>query len=304
MNNSIFNNLWIWTRFILWLSSFTPSEKVALFAALLVLFGVIGEEVVELKFLDATERARLKRNIKRWSISLLLLGLSGDVVGINMGQAEMSALTIEAGNAAQSARTAREESDSAKKSASDSMALARGARQEADSFEKDIVSAKKQAADAESHLAGALQRAAAAQLALDRLRAPRTLTLAQRERIASKLKLLPKMQYDLALTNLPEAAEFSLMVEKTLGMAGWTEIDWNGGDIVSRRSSGPTTGFVTATGVVIQMHKEQVPTFWPEAVALAEALNAEGIEAKAEPGVGPPNTNSNAIHILIGEKPK
>jgi hypothetical protein len=40
------------------------------------------------------------------------------------------------------------------------------------------------------------------------------------------------------------------------------------------------------------------------ATALAEALKAEGINAKAEPGVGPQNDNNNAIHILIGEKPK
>ena len=71
MNSSIFKILWIWIS-IPWLSSFTRAERVALFAALLVLFGVIGEEVVELKFLEAPERARLKRNIKRWSISLLL----------------------------------------------------------------------------------------------------------------------------------------------------------------------------------------------------------------------------------------
>jgi hypothetical protein len=110
MNSSIFKILWIWIS-IPWLSSFTRAEKVALFAALLVLFGVIGEEVVELKFLEAPERARLKRNIKRWSISLLLLGLSGDVVGINMGQAEMASVTKAAGDAATSAKTAHDEAD-------------------------------------------------------------------------------------------------------------------------------------------------------------------------------------------------
>jgi len=41
--------------------------------------------------------------------------------------------------------------------------LARGAHQEAESFEKDIVSAKKQAADAEAHLEDALLKAAKAQ---------------------------------------------------------------------------------------------------------------------------------------------
>lgn len=63
-------------------------------------------------------------------------------------------------NAAWQANTALDNAGEANKSASNALSLAQGARREADSFEKDIVSAKTQAADAESRLADALQRTA------------------------------------------------------------------------------------------------------------------------------------------------
>ena len=208
-----------------------------------------------------------------------------------------------AGKAAESLGNAEDKANQAQAASSNSLTLARGARQEADSFAKDIVSAKEQAAKAESHLAEALQRVKEAQLSLDKLRSPRRLTPEQQKLISAKLMSFPGIQFDLALTNLEEPAQFSLTLEKTLGMGGWTEIDWVGGDIVSTRPSGPRTGFITATGVVVQMHKEQVVKFWSAATALVEALKAEGIDAKAEQGVGPKNENNKAIHILVGEKP-
>ena len=54
------------------------------------------------------------------------------------------------------ASRARDESDKATASASNALVLAKGARSEAESLEQDIVSAKKQAAELEARLAGAL----------------------------------------------------------------------------------------------------------------------------------------------------
>jgi len=106
--------------FSLWFATFTPSERVALIAAFLVLVGVAGEYVIELPAIE--ERTRLKARIKRLSMALLLLGLAGDVLGIVMGQAEMAALTREASDAAASAKTAREEADAVKITASQARA--------------------------------------------------------------------------------------------------------------------------------------------------------------------------------------
>ncbi len=70
---------------------------------------------------------------------------------------------------------ARGDSDAAKQSAGKAQILAHDARKEADSFEKDIMTAKEQAATAESHLAEALKKAADATAELKRLEAPRSL---------------------------------------------------------------------------------------------------------------------------------
>ncbi len=110
MNTWTFTISWKVAAFLLWFSTFTPSERVALTAAFLVLIGVAGEYVIEVPAIE--KRIRLKTRIKRLSMALLLLGLTGDVLGIVMGQAEMVALTKEAGDAAASAKKAREEANS------------------------------------------------------------------------------------------------------------------------------------------------------------------------------------------------
>src|ERR1017187_10866070 len=113
MNSWIFSMTWIFVRLVLWLLSFTPSERMALFAAFLVLLGVIGEEVAELKFLEGEKQSRVKERVKRWAVGILLLGLAGDVVGIVMGQAEMAAVTKQAGEAATSAHNAASDAKTA-----------------------------------------------------------------------------------------------------------------------------------------------------------------------------------------------
>lgn len=174
----------------------------------------------------------------------------------------------------------------------------------AESFRLDIAKANESAAQAQAQVASATAEAAKANLLLKKLRTPRSLSEEQRKRIASKLKSFPPMEFDVALMDLSDPQDLLPQLENALEMAGWTEIDWKGSAIVFERAPRPTAGLVTLTGVVIQMHKEQVGKFGAAAVALAQALNAEGIDAKAEPGVGPKNDNANAIHILIGEKPK
>jgi len=114
--------------------------------------------------------------------------LSGRVIGSLGEQAEKAnekaVLAIDSsdtavtksGQAVSASGDALLKSGKAEGAASNALTLARGARQEADSFEKDIVLAKKQAADAESHLAEALRRVAEATAELDRLKSPRSLT--------------------------------------------------------------------------------------------------------------------------------
>jgi hypothetical protein len=127
----------VFARSVLWLLSCTPSERVALFAAFLVLVGVIGEEIAEHKLFKKGQRARLREMVKRTAVGVLLLGLAGDVVGIVMGQAEMTALTKEAGDAKQSAQNAAGAAGKAQRSADASNGAAGEAQREADSVDAE-----------------------------------------------------------------------------------------------------------------------------------------------------------------------
>lgn len=125
MNFWTFKMTWILISLFLWFATFTPSERVALGSSFLVLIGVIGEYVAEIPTVE--KRKRLEKGIKRFSMAILVLGLSGDVLGIVMGQAEMAALTKQAGDAATSAHSAATDAGNAK-------TLAKGAADTADAL--------------------------------------------------------------------------------------------------------------------------------------------------------------------------
>jgi hypothetical protein len=54
------------------------------------------------------------------------------------------------------------------------------------------------------------------------------------------------------------------------------------------------------TNVIIDVHPEYRATLWPAAKALADALNAEGIDALADSR--PTTIHSEIVHIRIGRK--
>lgn len=139
MASWIFSIVWMCTRFWLWFATFSSSERVALVAAFFVLVGVVGEYVIELKAIE--KKARLKKVIKGISMALLVVGLSGDVLGIIMGQAEMAALIGETGDAATSARNAATDAAHAKADAGE----AKGKAQDASTAAGDAESKSKAA---------------------------------------------------------------------------------------------------------------------------------------------------------------
>jgi hypothetical protein len=112
----------------------------------LVIGGIVGEGIFEFLSADA------ETNIRAYDEKVL-----GDTI-IEAGSAKDSA--EHASHAAQAAIT--ESSDAIDKATKASEASTK-ALKEADTFERDIVSAKRLAASAESHLADALQRAAKAE---------------------------------------------------------------------------------------------------------------------------------------------
>lgn len=171
------------------------------------------------------------------------------------------------------------------------------AEAKAEGFRLSIATANRQAEEAK-------ERAVQAELQLAKFKTPRTLSLEQQKRISEKLKGFAGTQFDVALLMDPECQNLLPQIENALKAAGWVEIDWKGGDIAFTRPNLPVTGIATVTGVIIQMHPEQVEELRQAALTLDIALNVEGIASEAQGGVGIANTNSKAIHILIGKKPQ
>jgi len=212
--------------FLLWFATFTPPEKVALTSAFLVLIGVIGEYVVEVKAVE--ERKLLAKRIKRLSKALLVLGLSGDVLGIVMGQSEMAALTRESGDAATSARTARQEADAVKGIADEARADAKDALAKAQAAQRELARAEADAAEAQTVASNALKNIASAkkQVAdIAKQLAPRTLNAADWDAMGEKLKPFAQSLSGrkVAVSSYSQDAEgivFSVEIIKCLERAG------------------------------------------------------------------------------------
>jgi hypothetical protein len=155
------------------------------------------------------------------------------------------------------------------------------------------------------------ERAAKAEKELLELREkfkPRILTATQQVRISERLRPYTGKYFDVALHVEPETQDLLIAIEDALKAAGWIEIDWKSGQSMAEinfvRTGKPIAGIVSLTGVVIQSHPENVPESAAASRALASALNAEGIAAEPQFGLGVANANSKAIHVLIGKKPQ
>ena len=105
----------------------------------------------------------------------------------------------------------------------DAKQVSHEARQEADSFEKDIVSAKTQAAEAESHLAEALREAADASAELKRIKAPRSLV--DTAGLVSALKPFSATEFMFgSVFGDSESIELLKQIDAALASAGWRRI--------------------------------------------------------------------------------
>lgn len=177
-------------------------KKVGLVGWLFVVIGVAGEGVFEV--LEYQAQGLLQ------TFNQTLLADAQRSAGSAKDSAEAASFA---------ASNATDESGKATASALNAMAFASGATREADSFEKDIVYAKKQASDAESHLADALQRAAKAEAELNRIRSPRSLT--DVPNLIAALKPLKGTEYTLSVFQDDESIQFLKVINGVLIAAGW-----------------------------------------------------------------------------------
>ena len=246
-----------------------------------------------------------KSNISRWNnatiafVTLAFLAAGGLVV-TSFGLKHKNKILEDAQDQLASAIEKQNELDSQATALliADASAKAAAAETKTEGFRLNIAEANRQAEEAK-------ERAAQANLELAKFKAPRTLSPEQQKRVSDNLKLFAGAQFDMALNTDPESQDLLPQIEDALKASGWDELDWSGGDLVFKRAGRPVAGIVVMTGVIVQMHPDEVPVLRDAAAALASALSMQGISARAEPGLGTGITNNNpkAIHILVGKKP-
>jgi len=135
--------------------------------------------------------------------------------------------------AAIDAKTAGEKSSQASASAATASILAAGARRESDSLTQEIKDAKQQSADAsskaadavsrltvaENNLANATQRELAAEVEVNRLKTPRSLSNA--DNLSRALKIFSGTEYTLLTFSDQESINLTKEIGNALDAAGW-----------------------------------------------------------------------------------
>lgn len=136
-----------------WLASLSAGALWSYGSAFVVLLGVVGETITELTEWIKPECVR--KRVAKISAIVLIIGLTGDLLGIRETQIEVASLTKQAGDAATSAKTAHEEADAvtgiadeARADAKDALAKAQAAQGELAHSEADSAKAAAAASDA------------------------------------------------------------------------------------------------------------------------------------------------------------
>lgn len=152
--------------------------------------------------------------------------------------------------------------------------------------------------------AEAMQRAAEAQLELDKFRAPRLPSPEALTEVVAKIRPFAGTHFDIGhgLDDL-EQMDFLWLLEPKLSEAGWVHVDWVGGATFVKPNwpGNHVYGRVAANDVSIELAPQFRDKLLPAANALVEALNGIGIKAYIK-FFNNSSMNADAIHILVGPK--
>ena len=136
-------------------------------------------------------------------------------------------------------------------------------------------------------------RAAEANLALEKFKAPRILTPEEQQLLISKVSKFEAQEYEvITYLDMKEARDFSEQLSLTLSTAGWKFVQL-------KSNSWPLPG---TSGVHVFVHGNADPKIKDAANALVSALEAIG-KAPALKQMDPKSPKDNKIALSIGTKP-
>jgi hypothetical protein len=177
--------------FFLWLSFQTAGALWTYGSALVVLLGVVGESIADLT--EWVKSERLKKKLAVASALILILGLTGDLIGIRETELSIASLTIAAGDAKTSADKAAAAASRASSAAAQAEGYAAKANEKADRFRLQIAQANERAAEAKQ----AAEAERLARVKIQQQLSWRSLSAAQRERIRNRILPFAGQQFDL-----------------------------------------------------------------------------------------------------------
>ncbi len=174
------------------------------------------------------------------------------------------------------------------------------ANAKAEGFRLDIAKANEGAAQAQAQVAGATAEAARANLELAKLKTPRTLSKEQQNRITLKIASFPNTPFDLWVSTDSDSTNLMNLIDEAIRAAKW-QFKLSGVITFANKA-----GLTATSGVSIHFPEELRGTLESPALALGNALAAEGISVvgvfrdKADDEKG---KDSATIHVVIGSKP-
>ena len=168
--------------------------------------------------------------------------------------------------------------------------------------EERIASLIKQGDELRKDTAEANARAAEAKLELAKFKAPRVLTSAQQSIVAGKIAAFRGTKFDAGIgpKGDPEPLYLLRSIVDSLKSIGWVQVPWTGDGETYTEAPLLPVGIAMVTNVIVDVHPEYLAALGPAAKALADALNAEGIDALADSR--PTTIHTEVVHIRIGRK--
>ncbi len=290
-------------------------------AAGIVLLGVMGEYVAE--FTGWAADRGIEKKLSKISTLVLIVGIAGEGIGLfrtSQLSGELIASLEEQSNRAferavraegnaESARAtskgfeariaeanrASAEANARVKEAEAQVTLANAASKNAVAT---VATAEARIAEATATAKGAEARGAEATLALAKIKLPRTLDVAQQDRIISKIKRFAGTKFDLWVNPDNEAVAFMNTLESILTRADWKFAAPKGAILYAKKAS-----MVATSGIHLEMEAAKASELRAPLEALGDALIAEGIETAGAISTDATDKNLDAVHVVVGTKP-
>lgn len=168
----------------------------------------------------------------------------------------------------------------------------------------EVLRLEQEAQLAKASVASLTARTREAELALEKIRAPRLIDEDQKTRLVKRLRAFSGIHFDLAIRPEPEPQAFAEQVASVLQAAGWIrQAKQNAGSLFIKIPGKPNAAIATGfLGLGAEIDTSRSADWEGTLASLVDAFTDEGFAMRsnvATDGTAPPD----AIHLFIGSKP-